>query len=456
MTERIVQWDFAAFIGIDWAEERHIVSLREAGSEKAELFKLVNKPELIREWINELRTRFPGRQIAVALEQFRGALIYQLMEFDFLVLFPINPKTISKYREALRSSGAKDDPSDASLLMHFLQTHLSFLRALEPENPLTLKLRKLVEYRRKIVDQCSSLTRRIQQELKSYFPQSLNWLPELNTQMACDFLTKWPTLADVKRAKPEVLRNFFRKHNCRKNDLIEGRLNEIKLAVAPTQNQAIISASVVIVQNLVSQLKVAMSCVKNFDCEIQNVFKDHPDRFLYESFPGAGPVLEPRLAVAMGMDRNRYQSAIQLQQFSGIAPVTDTSGKNRWVHWRWACPKFMRQTFVEFVACSLPRSAWAKACYDQQRALGKGHHAALRAVAFKWQRIIFACWKNRQPYDENKYLNNQKRRDSLLLKPVIKPVKSNNPGFESASQIIEQVKSRMTIKRSEIPVEKNK
>src|SRR5919106_3556367 len=169
--------DFAAFVGIDWADERNVVSVRQTGCEKTELLKVVNRPELIREWITELRSRFPGQKIAIALEQFRGSLIYQLMEFDFIVLFPINPKTISKYREALRSSGAKDDPSDATLLMHFLQTHLSFLRPLTPEDSLTMKLRRLVEYRRKIVDHRSSLVRQMQQELKFYFPQSLDWLP---------------------------------------------------------------------------------------------------------------------------------------------------------------------------------------------------------------------------------------------------------------------------------------
>jgi transposase len=435
------KWDFAAFIGLDWAEEKHVLSHCEVGSEKSELSKLSNQPELIRDWFNDLHSRYPGRKIAVALEQFRGALIYQLMEFDFLVLFPINPKTISKYREALRSSGAKDDPSDATLLMHFLRTHLSFLRPLQPEDPRTLKLRRLVEYRRKTVDQCSTLTKRIQQELKFYFPHSLSWLPDLATKMACDFLTKWPTLGAVKKVKPEVLRKFFCKHNCRSHDLIEKRLKEIKTAVAPTENPAIVSASVLIVKSLVSQLQVAMVCVKRFDDEIQNTFNDHPDRFLYESFPGAGPALQPRLAVAMGIDRNRYQSATELQQFSGIAPVTDTSGNSRWVHWRWACPKFMRQSFVEFTACSLPRSSWAKACYDQQRARGKGHQAALRAVGFKWQRIIFACWKNRQPYDENKYLNQLKQRNHSLVKFLLKPAESYNPGFESTSQIIEQLKS---------------
>jgi hypothetical protein len=100
-----------------------------------------------------------------------------------------------------------------------------------------------------------------------------------------------------------VLRKFFHKHNCRKQDLIEKRLNEIKSAVAPTENPAIVSACVLIVQNLVSQLEVAMNCVKNFDSAIEDVFKNHPERSFYQSLPGAGPALEPRLAVAMGIDR---------------------------------------------------------------------------------------------------------------------------------------------------------
>ena len=190
MTKTFTEQDFAAFVGIDWADERNLVSVRQTGSEKSELLKLVNKPELIRDWIVDLHMKLPGGKIAIALEQFRGALIYQLMEFDFVVVFPINPKTISKYREALRSSGAKDDPSDATLLMIFLQLHISHLRPLKTEDPLTLQLRRLVEYRRKIVDHCSSLTKRIKQELKFYFPQSLNCFAGIRHQDGVRFSEK--------------------------------------------------------------------------------------------------------------------------------------------------------------------------------------------------------------------------------------------------------------------------
>ncbi len=311
--------------------------------------------------------------------------MHMLMNFDFLALFPINPKTIKKYREALRSSGAKDDPSDAELLLDFLQTHRKHLRVWKPEEMQTRKLRMLVEFRRKLVDEASGVSRRIEQLLKCYYPQALDWLEDLKTAMACDFLIKWPSLKAIKKAKPAQLRKFYWQHNCRNKDLIERRIAEVQPAVALTQDEAIISVSMLMIQALVPQMRELLAGVQRFDAQIQETFDAHPDRFLYDSLPGAGPALKPRLAAAMGTDKDRYQDAIQLQQFSGVAPVTVTSGKNRWVHWRWACPKFVRQSFHEFAGCSIPASLWAKAYYQQQRARGKGHHAALRALSFKWQ-----------------------------------------------------------------------
>jgi hypothetical protein len=50
-----------------------------------------------------------------------------------------------------------------------------------------------------------------------------------------------------------------------------------------------------------------------------------------------------------------------------------------------------------------------------QRKKRKNHQAAIRALAFKWIRIIFCCWQDRQPYDEVKYLMALKRKGSPLV-----------------------------------------
>jgi hypothetical protein len=124
--------------------------------------------------------------------------------------------------------------------------------------------------------------------------------------------------------------------------------------------------------------------------------------------------LVPRLIVAFGTRRERYDNAYQVQCYSGIAPVKVASGKTQTIRFRRARPKFLRQTFHEFALHSLQKSEWARAYYQLQRDRHKSHQAAVRALAHKWIRIIFRCWKDRKPYDEAIFLQSQRRRSATL------------------------------------------
>ena len=152
-----------------------------------------------------------------------------------------------------------------------------------------------------------------------------------------------------------------------------------------------------------------------FDREIAALAPTLPDYPVFASLPGAGPVFAPRLLAALGEQRERYPLAADIQRYAGIAPVTERSGNKCWVHWRLQCPKFLRQTFVEWAGLSIPHCYCAKLFYEQQRARGSSHQAALRALAFKWIRIVHRCWHNHTPYDEATYLNALRRRGSPLL-----------------------------------------
>ena len=143
--------------------------------------------------------------------------------------------------------------------------------------------------------------------------------------------------------------------------------------------------------------------------------KRHPDAEIFKSFPGAGVALAPRLLAAFGTDRERLKIADEMQCLSGIAPVTVKSGKSRHVHRRWACNKYLRQTFHEHALHSLLKSAWAKAYYDMMCARGANHHGAIRALAFKWIRIMQRCWQTRTRYDEAKYFQTLRERNSPIL-----------------------------------------
>jgi len=148
MKRQTEQEQFAAYIGIDWATQTHYLSLCEADSRTVERSQLDHKPEVLGQWVNELQRRYPGRRIAVALEQSRGALVYALMNYEFLVLYPVNPKALAKFREAFYVSGAKDDPLDSDLLLELVTKHRDRLRAWQPDDELTRTITLLVEYRR--------------------------------------------------------------------------------------------------------------------------------------------------------------------------------------------------------------------------------------------------------------------------------------------------------------------
>ena len=91
------------------------------------------------------------------------------------------------------------------------------------------------------------------------------------------------------------------------------------------------------------------------------------------------------------------------------------------MHWRWGCPKFLRQSFHEYANESIRHSLWARAFYESQRQAGKAHGAAIRALAFKWQRILWRCWQDRTPYNEIYYLTMLQKRGSKLLKLIAQP-----------------------------------
>jgi transposase len=406
---------YAAFVGIDWADQKHDVCLKAADSGRYERTVIVHRPEAIARWAAGLRERFAGRPIAVCLEIARGPLVSALQRHEFLVLFPVNPSTLASYRATFCVSGAKDDPTDAELALELLLRHPEKLCALRPQSVAMRKLEKLVEQRRMLIDEVRRVTNRMTAALKEYFPQVLEWFKDKDTFVFCDFVSRWPTLKQAQRARKARLCAFFHEHNVRYPHIVEQRVQSIIAASPLTDDASVISPNSLLVVSLAQQLRVLLQSVERFDAEIAAVAPTLADYALFAGLPGAGPVFAPRLLAAFGEQRERFRSANQMQSYVGVAPVTERSGNKCWVHWRLRCPKFVRQTFVEWAAHSIPYCYWADTYYRQQRAKGSSHQTALRALAFKWIRIVYRCWQTRTPYDEATYLSALKRRGSPLI-----------------------------------------
>lgn len=420
MSTNTPETSYAAWVGIDWADEEHAVALRTMESQAIERTPLAQTPEAIEGWAQGLRQRFAGQPIAVCLEQAKGALIYALMKYDHLVLFPLNPVRLAYYRKARTPSGAKDDPGDAALLLRYLVEHQDELRPWRPDDQATRLLRLLVEQRRELLQLRTRLTNQLTEQLKRTFPQALPLVGEdLTTALAAEFLLRWPHLEKLRREQPDTLRQFYKEHGSRQVQVIQRRLQLFSQAQPLTTDAAILQAAALQITLLARLLRDLIEPLREHDRQIEAVMEEHPDARLFESFPAAGSAMAPRLLAAFGTDRERLASAAEMQTFSGIAPVTQQSGKSRLVKRRLACPKFLRQTFHEFAGLSIRYSDWALAYYQWMRSKGKRHHAAVRALAYKWIRVLFRCWKSRQPYNEECYLAALRKQYSPLLKFLV-------------------------------------
>src|SRR6266853_4809536 len=389
----LAQEEFAAFIGLDWADAKHDVCLQATGTARREFLSFAHRPEAIDAWVQTLRTRFHGHPVAVCLELNKGPIVSALRPYDFLVLFPVNPLTVAKYREAFTPSRAKDDPTDAELQVELLLKHRDKLTPLSPQSPAMRALAQLVEHRRRLVGDKVRCTHRLTSTLKNYFPQVLQWFPEKDTAIFCDFLSRWPTLKAAQLARRSTLEGFFRVHHVRSVDVIDTRVQAIKSAMALTTDDGVITPNVLLVHALVAQLRVTLQAIADFDNAMAQRAQAHPDFPVFDALPGAGAVFAPRLLVAFGAQRERVTSADALHKYAGIAPVTARSGKKSWVHGRLQCPTFLRHTFVAWAAASTPHAFWAPVYSQQQRDKGKAHQAAVRAFACKWIRLLFRCWQ---------------------------------------------------------------
>ena len=203
-----------ALVAIDWADRRHVFAWEDAATGQRQTGSIEHTPEAVASWVAQLRQRFGGGPIALALEQSRGALLAMLTPYEGLVIYPINPAMVARLRQAFFPSRAKDDPPDAALLLDLLTRHRDRLRPLELDTVDMRTLQFLVEQRRQLVDEKTRQKNRLRAQLKLYFPQVLEWFDDIDTELVEEFLRRWPTLEGLQRARPAtVLRLLERPHS---------------------------------------------------------------------------------------------------------------------------------------------------------------------------------------------------------------------------------------------------
>lgn len=420
------------YIGIDWADKTHAICVIDPERPTPQPSTLEHKAAVIVAWAQALQQKYPQRELRLIIESSRGALIHALIAVGGFTIYPINPKQATRFREALYPTGRKNDPIDAQLLAQFLQHHHTALRPLQPDSPLTRRLAELTLLRRQLVEQRKRNTLQLRSSLQNYFPLILELFDDLEAPLVTRLLHRWPSLLLLQRVSPSLLKTFLKENGVRSQTRRDELFDRIRAAVDLTRDKALIEPRALHVQCLARLIETLVHSISEYNAAIAQALAQHEDAAIFESLPGAGAALVPRLIVAFGSDRDRYQSAEELQNQSGIAPITKQSGQSQSVQSRRACPKFLKQTFHEFAEHSRRWCTWAKAFYEHKKAAGTKHQAAIRALAFKWIRILFRMWKERQPYDNSRYTQALAKANSPLTQRL-NQLSPKNP--ESAKNV---------------------
>jgi transposase len=402
-------------VSLDRSDKTAAVALLHVQTGTVDQYPISLQPEDLDSWWSKLQAKHPGARLLVAFEQPAPNLLAFFAARQPAAIYALNPSATWAYRRSLVMSHARTDRSDAYHQALYVLNHRAELKPWTPVPEEVEQLDRLCQGRRKFVDTRTGLTNRLQAVLKRYYPQALALMHEdIWRSINLAFLRRWPSPQSLRETKLPKLKTFFQEHGSRSAARWETRQSVIKNLVPLTPAEPI--SDLLEVSVLVDQLEALNAGLFRYDQAITELFTTQKDTALIQTLPGAGPVMAPRLYVALARFADRCDQAEDFASAVGVAPVTDQSGKMRKVYRRLRCDKHTRQTFVEWAKETIKHSVWARAYFEQRKAGGHGFQATLRALAYKWTRILWRCWKDHTLYDETQYLEKLRAKGSPLLK----------------------------------------
>lgn len=384
------------FCGIDWADEHHDALTIDEKGHQAGLIQVTHTPE----GLSQLDAYLEGiagpdhEQMACIVETKHGLLIAHLLEHGWPV-YPVNPRTVERRRAP---SGAKTDTIDAYLLAKTGRADFADLRRLNPDSALIEELKNLTRDQDALIQMQTRLVNQLTACLKAYYPVALSLFSQLQQPSTIHFLRVYPTPEQAMSASVEQLAATLKQTRYpgarQAAQQIAERLRQPHLTANPiatrTKSRLMLA--------LLAQLEPLIQQIADYDKEIERLFLVHADHEFFQTLPGAGKRLAPRMLAEIGDDRTRYAAASSLQALAGTSPVLFQSGTYCKAHRRLGCIKPLRNALQQFAWQSTRLEPWARDYYQRKRAEGKSHTVAVRALANVWVRILFAIWMKREGY----------------------------------------------------------
>lgn len=391
-------------VGDDWAEDHHDVELMDAGGRRLAKARL---PEGVAGMarLHALIAEHSGQadvedvEVRVGIETDRGPWVQALVAAGYTV-FAINPMSVARFRDRHRVSGAKSDPADAHVLADVVRTEAHQLRQVAGDSAEVEAIKVLARTHKTLIWENTRHTQRLRHALRDYFPAALQAFTDLDAPDALELLGRAPDPDAAARLSLNQIRSALRR--ARRRD-IDTKATEIQAALRAEHlgQPAVVSAAYAATTRATIAILAALAeQITGLQSEVEAYFGRHPDAEIVLSQPGMGHVLGARVLAEFGDDHARYASAKARKNVAGTSPLTIRSGKKKTVRTRYVhndrlVDALMMQAFV-----ALRVSPGARAYYDQQRARGLGHNAALRQLANRLVGILHGCLKTRTHYDE--------------------------------------------------------
>jgi transposase len=413
-------------VGIDWAEEFHLVALGTPGEGVTEVLRVEHTPTAV----GALLARIAGlesdpAEVRVVIETRHGLLVERLVDAGFTVL-PVNPDLIARRRGPARK---KDDAEDARLACLLALDPHTTLRPLVPHGELAGELRAIARDDERAARDQRRLLNRLRADLVATFPAAVQLAGDrLGAPTMLRLLERWPTSQALGGASRQELLAFAL---ASKHGWPERLADQVAAALAAdhfTPRDYLVRAKADTIRLAATQLLAIGAQRRVWERRMGELLlgaprygrakqprQDRPGRSVpggkvYLSFPGLGDRLAARVAGEIGDHPQQFSSPNALACYAGKAPVTRRSGKRELVvATRQACNRYLADAVQRWAFCSLSRSGWAREFYDQQRRRGKGHHAALRALGNRWLEVLWHCLRNDTLYDEATHVANRNR-----------------------------------------------
>ncbi len=396
-------------VGFDWARNKHDICIMDASGRVLHTGTVRHEASALEELATTIDALEPNRnEVNAGIEQHDGALLAWLLDCGFTV-YGLNPKSTDRARDIYRPAGGKDDRSDARLVADVLRQNLGRFKPMHPQSDETLHLRSLARLRMRLISRKTALMQTLRGLLAEWCPDVSRLCGNLNSIWQRELLCEWPLHEDLRDAHGNRINRF---------------LAQRRLAKATREKLAIVRAAKPVgipegrkcalrfeIRLLVEEIGLLAERISELARELEEALVSHPSFNVFHSLPVKGVQIISMLASAFGDRRRNPTDWRKLAARWGVAPVTFQSGKSRSVRRRKACDSHVLQALSDlaFTTAFSVSGCWARPFYERKRTEGKDHHEALRAVALRWVKIIWAMWDRDIQYDEN-YHRGRKRR----------------------------------------------